>query len=95
MSALLPLATLASSLLTAAVIFMLPEQAVRTRTALNLAAALVKLVLVIWMARGLIAGDVHAVEFPVLEGLSFVMRVDALGLTFAALSSLLWLFTTM
>ena len=94
MSAFLPLATLASSLLTAAVIFVLPEGAVRTRTVLNLAAALVKLVLVIWMARGLIAGEVYAVEFPVAEGLSFVLRVDALGLTFAALSSLLWLFTT-
>jgi multicomponent Na+:H+ antiporter subunit D len=95
MSALLPLATLASSLITAAVIFMLPEQAVRTRTALNLAAALVKLVLVIWMTRGLVAGEVYAVEFPVVPGLGFVLHVDELGLTFAALSSLLWLFTTM
>ncbi|WP_462320850.1 complex I subunit 5 family protein, partial [Halochromatium sp.] len=94
MSAVLPLATLASSLLTAAVIFMLPEQAVRTRTALNLAAALIKLVLVIWMAWGLTQGQAYAVEFPVVEGLSFVLRVDALGLTFAGLSSLLWLFTT-
>ncbi|MEA1048775.1 proton-conducting transporter membrane subunit [Lamprobacter modestohalophilus] len=94
MSAVLPLATLASSLLTAAVIFMLPEQAVRTRTALNLAAALIKLVLVIWMARGLVAGEVYAVEFQVVEGLNFVLQVDELGLTFAGLSSLLWLFTT-
>ncbi len=94
MSALLPLATLASSLLTAGVIFMLPEQAARARTALNLVAAMTKLVLVMWMARGLIAGQVYAVEFPVAEGLAFVLRVDALGLTFAGLSSLLWLFTT-
>jgi multicomponent Na+:H+ antiporter subunit D len=93
-SAFLPLATLASSLLTAAVIFALPEGAVRTRTMLNLAAALVKMVLVIWMARGLTAGAVYGVEFPVAEGLRFVLQVDALGLTFAALSSLLWLFTT-
>ncbi len=94
MSAFLPLATLASSLLTAGVIFMLPEQAVRTRTAFNLAAALIKLALVMWMAWGLMEGQVYAVEFPIAEGLNFVLRVDALGLTFAGLSSLLWLFTT-
>ncbi|MBK1703556.1 complex I subunit 5 family protein [Halochromatium glycolicum] len=94
MSALLPLATLASSLLTAVVIFLLPELAVRTRTALNLAAALIKLVLVIGMAWGLTRGQVYAFELPVVEGLSMVLQVDALGLTFAGLSSLLWLFTT-
>jgi len=68
MSALLPLATLASSLLTAALIFVLPEPAVRTRTALNLTAALVKLVLVIWMAWGLNQGQDYALELPVVEG---------------------------
>jgi len=34
------------------------------------------------------------VAFPVLEGLPFVLRADALGIMFAGLSSLLWLFTT-
>ncbi len=94
MTAILPLATLASSLLTAVLIFMLPEQAARTRTALNLVAALVKLLLVAWMAVGLINGQHYTVSFTVVEGLNFVLQVDTLGLTFAGLSSLLWLFTT-
>jgi multicomponent Na+:H+ antiporter subunit D len=93
-TAILPLATLASSLLTALLIFMLPEQAVRTRTLLNLAAALTKLLLVAWMALGLTEGQHYGLSFTLVEGVSFVLEVDKLGLTFAGLSSLLWLFTT-
>lgn len=94
MSAILPLATLGSSLVTAVLIFMLPEHAVRTRTWLNLAAAVTKILLVVWMALGLTAGQHYELCFPVVDGLSFVLQVDKLGLAFAGLSSLLWLFTT-
>lgn len=93
-SAFFPVATLATSLLAAAIIFLLPERAFRARTGLNLAAALVKLGLVAWMVWGLSQSREYAVEFPVLEGLAFVLRADALGIMFAGLSSLLWLFTT-
>ncbi|MFW6344845.1 MAG: complex I subunit 5 family protein [Halomonas sp.] len=92
---LLLLATLGTSLLAAVLIFLLPERAFRARTALNLGAALVKLGLVAWMVWGLSRGREYAVEFPVLEGLAFVLRADALGIMFAGLSSLLWLFTTL
>jgi multicomponent Na+:H+ antiporter subunit D len=91
----LPLAALASSLLAAAVIFMLPERAFRSRTTVNLGASLIKLCLVGWMVWGLSQGREYAVEFPVMEGVSFVLRADSLGIMFAGLSSLLWFFTTL
>ncbi|MDZ7852063.1 MAG: proton-conducting transporter membrane subunit [Halomonas sp.] len=91
---LLLLATLCTSLFTALLIFLLPERAFRARTGLNLGAALVKLSLVVWMVWGLSRGHEYTLEFPVLEGLAFVLRADALGIMFAGLSSLLWLFTT-
>ncbi|MGJ7460178.1 complex I subunit 5 family protein [Halomonas sp. MA07-2] len=93
-AAFFPVATLATSLAAAAIIFLLPEGAVRARTGLNLAAAVLKIGLVAWMVRGLSQGQAYSVEFPVVEGLSFVLRADALGIMFAGLSSLLWLFTT-
>ena len=92
--AFFPVATLATSLVAAAVFFLLPEGAFRARTGLNLAAAVLKIGLVAWMVRGLSQGNAYAVEFPVLEGLAFVLRADPLGIMFAGLSSLLWLFTT-
>jgi multicomponent Na+:H+ antiporter subunit D len=91
----LPTATLATSLLAAGIIFMLPERAWRARTLVNLAAALAGLMLVAWMVWGLRGGREYALEFPVMEGVSFVLRADALGIMFAGLSSLLWLFTTL
>jgi len=88
------LAALGTSLLAAVVIFLLPERAFRARTGVNLGAAVIKLSLVAWMVWGLRLGHEYAVAFPVLEGLPFVLRADALGIMFAGLSSLLWLFTT-
>ncbi|QTF93711.1 proton-conducting transporter membrane subunit [Halomonas sp. BM-2019] len=93
-AAFFPVATLATSLVAAALIFLLPEGAFRARSGLNLAAAVIKIALVAWMVRGLSQGHAYTVEFPVLEGLAFVLRADALGIMFAGLSSLLWLFTT-
>ncbi len=91
----LPVATLATSLLAATLIFTLPERAWWARTSLNLGAALIKLGLVGWMVWGLHRGLEYAIEFPVAAGVSFVLRADALGIMFAGLSSLLWLFTTL
>ena len=48
----LPLLVLASSLLPGLLIFALPERKHRTRSALNLAGALVKIALVLWMLWG-------------------------------------------
>ncbi len=90
----LPLATLATSLLIVPLIFALPERAWRLRTVLNLSAALLKLGLVALMVLGVYQGEEYRVSFTVVQGVTFLLRVDALGLMFAGLSSLLWLATT-
>ncbi|SEF90879.1 proton-conducting transporter membrane subunit [Billgrantia desiderata] len=90
----LPLATLATSLLVVPLIFALPERAWRMRTALNLSAALLKVVLVALMVWGLYQGESYRFSFTVVQGVTFLFQVDALGLMFAGLSSLLWLATT-
>jgi multicomponent Na+:H+ antiporter subunit D len=90
----LPLATLATSLLVVPVIFSLPEGAWRVRTALNLGAALLKVLLVAMMVWGLYQGQSYQFSFTIVRGVNFLFQVDALGLMFAGLSSLLWLATT-
>jgi len=90
----LPLATLATSLLVVPLIFALPERAWRVRTVLNLSAALLKVVLVGLMVWGLYQGESYRFSFTVVRGVDFLFQVDALGLMFAGLSSLLWLATT-
>ncbi|HEY0633870.1 MAG TPA: proton-conducting transporter membrane subunit [Gammaproteobacteria bacterium] len=92
---LLPLAVLASSLLPGLVIFLLPESWSGARTALNLFAALAKLVLVAILLAGVQAGEEFGVRFAVLPGLDLALKADALGLLFITLSALLWLFTTL
>lgn len=94
-NAWLLLSTLATSLLVAPVIFLLPERQWLARTALNLGAALVKLVLVVAMVWGVARGEEYSLSFRVVEGVSFQLRADPLGIMFAGLSSLLWLFTTL
>ena len=91
---LLPLAVVATSLVAAAGIFLLREHRHRLRTVFNLAAALVKLALVMAMAAGVLAGEAYQCRFPLVAGVDFLLRVDALGLMFTGLSSVLWLFTT-
>lgn len=93
-AAWLPLATLATSLLVAPMIFALPERAWRARAVLNLAAALAKLLLVGLMVVGLYRGRDYQFAFTVVDGVDFLLKVDALGMMFAGLSSLLWLATT-
>ncbi|MCE8040109.1 monovalent cation/H+ antiporter subunit D family protein [Halomonas desiderata] len=90
----LPLATLATSLLMVPLIFALPERAWRLRTVLNLTAALLKLGLVALMVLGGYQGAEYRFSFTVVQGVTFLFQVDALGLMFAGLSSLLWLATT-
>ncbi|WP_010629494.1 proton-conducting transporter membrane subunit [Halomonas sp. KM-1] len=90
----LPLATLATSLLVVPLIFALPERAWHARTALNLGAAMIKVVLVALMVWGLYQGESYRFSFTVVRDVTFLLQVDALGLMFAGLSSLLWLATT-
>lgn len=93
-AAWLPLTALATSLLVTVVIFALPEEARKSRTIINLLAAVAKIVLVILMVRRVAAGHEDVFSFQVVGGVDFVLRADALGVMFAGLSSLLWLCTT-
>ena len=92
--ALLPLGVVSTSFLAAAGIFLLREHRHRLRSIFNLAAALVKLALVVGMTLGVLAGASYEFRFPLVEGVSFILRADPLGLMFTGLSSVLWLFTT-
>ena len=92
---LLPLAVLASSLLPGLLIFVLPETRHGLRTALNLFAAITKLVLVGILVAGVHAGEAYQVRFAVLPGLDLALNADALGMLFITLSAILWLFTTL
>ena len=90
----LPAFILATSLLAAPVIFLLPEQSGRARTVVNLSAALIKLLLVVVLVWGLHSGHRYEQRFTALPGIDIILRADLLGAMFAGLSSLLWLFTT-
>lgn len=94
-NAALPLLILATSLIAAMVIFSLAEERHRTRSAINLAAAVLKLALVAWMAFGVLQQTHYEFRFTVVDGADFVLRADALGMMFAGLSAVLWLFTTL
>jgi len=90
----LPLAVLASSLLPGLIIFMLAEQRVGLRTALNLLGAISKLILVGVLLAGVHAGESYGFRYAVLPGLDLVFKADALALLFITLSAVLWLLTT-
>lgn len=90
----LPLFIVLSSLLAALVIFVLPEEKTKTRIGLNMAAALLKVLLVGIMLWGVHKGYHFETRLPLLPGLDLVLRADALAMLFVALSSGLWLLTT-
>jgi multicomponent Na+:H+ antiporter subunit D len=92
----LPLIVLCSSLVTGVVIFFLPEERSRVRSALNLSGALVKVVGVFVMSFGMLVYDHdYSIRFTLGLGFDFLLRVDFLSLAFLSLSSNLWLVTTL
>ena len=93
-SAWLPILVLATSLVSAVVIFILPEDRNVLRGSLNLLASLVKIGLVAVMIIGVYFEQNFETRFNLVGDIDFVLRADALSLLFAGLSSLLWLFTT-
>ncbi len=92
--ATLPLLIVASSLVPGLVIFFLPEERIGTRTTLNLAGALLKLLLVGVMIWSVFHGQTYETRLPLLPGLDLLLRADALSLLFVTLSAVLWLVTT-
>ncbi|WP_416885984.1 complex I subunit 5 family protein [Marinospirillum sp.] len=90
----LPLTVLSTSLIAAALIFWIPEHSSQLRTSVNLAAALFKILLMVLILIGVSRGEEFVTQFPLMQDVDFVLRADALGVLFAGLSSVLWLFTT-
>jgi hypothetical protein len=78
-SQLLPLALIASSLIPALLIFLLPEHRSGWRTTLNLFAALTKLALVGLLLAGVNAGKDYGFAFEALPGVALEFRADELG----------------
>jgi multicomponent Na+:H+ antiporter subunit D len=91
----LPVILIALSAVAAVAIFLLPERSVRSRSTINLAAAAVKVAIIIMLVP-LILEDEIAPEFRAsfLPGIDLVLSIDSLSLLFAALSAILWLLTT-
>ncbi len=76
-------------------IFTRPEADRRTRTELNLTAALLKLFLVVVMLWQVADGLTFETSLPWLPGRDLVLRADPLALLFLTLSSVLWLLTSL
>jgi multicomponent Na+:H+ antiporter subunit D len=93
-SATLPMLLLATSLVPAVLIFILPEHRSVERLVLNLGGAVVKVVLASLLVLGVFAGQEYEWRTAFLPGVDFVLRVDAVPLLFVFLSALLWLTTT-
>jgi multicomponent Na+:H+ antiporter subunit D len=90
----LPLAVVASSLVTGIAILPLGEERVRLRTTLNMVGAVLKLVLVGIIMWGSFRGHRYEATLPLVPGIDLVLRVDFLALLFVSLSAVLWLLTT-
>ncbi|SFP39676.1 complex I subunit 5 family protein [Tranquillimonas alkanivorans] len=94
MTPFLPALILGSALVPGIITFFLPEERVRLRNALNLGGALVKLGLVVFLVAEVNRGRIYETSFDLVPGLPMVLRLDALGLLFVTLSTVLWLLTT-
>ena len=90
----LPVFILLSSLLPGLVIFLLREESRRLRTWLNLAGAVVKLILVAVLIWGVFHEQVFETRWMLAPGLELVLHADALSVLFVTLSTVLWLVTT-
>ncbi len=93
-NAWLPVAILLSSLLPGIAIFLLREEQHRTRTALNLIGAGIKVLLVAAMLLGVLAGRTYETRIPLLPDMDLLLHADSLSVLFATLSAILWFVTT-
>jgi multicomponent Na+:H+ antiporter subunit D len=94
LDAWLPVLVVAISTITGIAIAPLRDDQVRARTILNLAGAVAKLALVAVIFQGFLRDQEYESRLALVPGFDFVLRVDAISLLFAALSSVLWLVTT-
>lgn len=89
-----PLLVLLSSLVTGLLIFPLAEERIRLRTWLNLAGAVIKLVIVSIMLYGVSQEAEYIFKWPLFADFVLVLHADALAMLFVSLSTVLWLVTT-
>ncbi|MDT8439041.1 MAG: proton-conducting transporter membrane subunit [Wenzhouxiangellaceae bacterium] len=82
------------SALAAVIIFIAGEARQRLRITVNLAAALLKLALVIWIGLAVLAGEDFRYSFELVPGVELILHADAMSILFASLSAVLWLVTT-
>jgi multicomponent Na+:H+ antiporter subunit D len=90
----LPLVVMASSLFTGLAIFPLKEGQHFLRTMLNMAGAIIKLIVVGVMLWGVFHEHSYQIHIPFLPGFDLVLSADALSMLFVTLSAALWLVTT-
>jgi len=91
---LIPFFVIMSSFLPALMIFALAEERRGLRITLNLIGVFVTLALVVFMFIGVYQGHHYETRLSLLPDLDMVLRAGPLALLFAALSSVLWLLTT-
>jgi multicomponent Na+:H+ antiporter subunit D len=91
---ILPVLIVATSLAPGIAIFLLREDQKNARTALNLAGAILKLVLVAVLLWGVAQGRVYQTRYQLVEGIDFALHADPFSLLFVTLSAVLWLVTT-
>ncbi|MEW2913306.1 monovalent cation/H+ antiporter subunit D family protein [Leisingera sp. JC11] len=90
-----PVLAIAVSLAAAALILWL-HQRPNLRDAISVAAAVLKFLIVISLAPLVLAGGTLELSlFEILPGVDFAFRADALGMVFATVSSLLWIFAAL
>ncbi|MDJ0621606.1 MAG: proton-conducting transporter membrane subunit [Desulfocapsaceae bacterium] len=90
----LPLIVPLISMVVGVIIFFLREEQRSLRTFLNIAGAVVKVILVHFMVLGVYQNRFYEFRLPMFGDVEFVLHADPLSLLFAALSSVLWLVTT-
>ncbi|WP_253447607.1 proton-conducting transporter transmembrane domain-containing protein [Natronospira proteinivora] len=90
----MPLWVVLASLVAGLLILVLGEPWHRTRVAINLGAAIAKLVLVGIMLWGVARGHEFHFTLALLPGLELKLHADALTMLLATLSAILWLLTT-
>ncbi|MCP5141860.1 MAG: monovalent cation/H+ antiporter subunit D family protein [Chromatiales bacterium] len=94
MNTTLPLLIVLSSLIPGIAIFFLREGRHTLRTVLNLSGAVLKLALVGVLIHGVFHEQMFETRWQLAPGLELVLHADAMSVLFVALSTLLWLVTT-
>lgn len=88
-NSLLLILILISSLIPGILILLLDEAQAFLRNFLNLFGAIAKVALVGWVFVGYMQGETYAFIYGLAPDLTFALKVDKMGLLFAALSSVL------